>query len=326
MNRPRWPDPPPAPDDFPRRIVTSPTDADLALHHRPAVRGAGRGVVCILHDVAEHAARYAPTARTLADAGFHVYAHDHRGHGATRAFDAPPGVFAARDGFDRVLEDAVFVNDEARAAHRGLPLIVFGQGFGGLLALCQAIERPDAADGLAIWNADVDASGLAEIRRAIAMAGIFGTRRGGRRAHARLLDAYNRPFRPSRTDYDWLSRDPDAVDRYVADPLCGWPPSVAMWRDVLAGVERVQAEDAFGAIPRAAPLHLLAGSDDPATASGQSIVGLDLKLRDLGFTDVSRVILGGARHDTLNDLGRDDALRMLVRWIERVAAELPPFQ
>jgi alpha-beta hydrolase superfamily lysophospholipase len=325
MNRPRWPDPPPAPDGFPRHIMTSPTDADLAVHHRPA-RGAGRGVVCVLHDLAEHAARYAPAARAFADAGFHVYAHDHRGHGATRAFDAPEGVFAARDGFGEVLEDAVFVNLHARNAHRGLPVIVFGQGFGGLVALGQALDRPDTVDGVAIWNADVDGAGLAEIRRAIALAGLFGARRGGRRAHARMLEAYGRAFRPTRTEFDWLSRDRDAVERYVADPRCGWPPSVAMWRDLLTGIERVQADAGFGATPRATPFHLLAGSDDPATVGGQTIVRLDMKLRDLGFTDVSRVILGGARHDTLNDTASEEALRMLLRWMERVAAELPPFQ
>lgn len=325
MSRPRWPDPPPAPDGFPRCVVTSSTDADLALHSCVA-KGAGRGVVCILHDLAEHAARYAPAAVALAGAGFHVYAHDQRGHGATRAFDAPAGVFAARDGFTRVLEDAVFVNAQARTAHRGLPVITFGQGFGGLVALAQAIARPDTTDGVAIWNADVDASGLGEIKRVIAVAGIFGSKRGGRRAQTRLLEAYGKAFRPTRTDFDWMSRDRDAVDGYIADALCGWPPSIAMWRDVLAGVERVRAEDAFGAIPRATPFHLLAGSDDPATANGQSIVGLDLKLRDLGFTDVSRVILGGARHDTLHDLDREVALKMLVRWIERVAAEQPAFR
>ena len=87
MVHPRWPEPPLAPDGFPRAVVTSASDADLAVYYRPA-RGSARAVVCILHDVAEHAGRYAATAQALSDAGLHVYAHDHRGHGATRAPDA----------------------------------------------------------------------------------------------------------------------------------------------------------------------------------------------------------------------------------------------
>jgi alpha-beta hydrolase superfamily lysophospholipase len=324
MARPRRLEPPPAPEGFPRDVVTSSSDADLALHHRAAM-GIARGVVCILHDLAEHAGRYVATAKVLSGAGFHVYAHDHRGHGATRAFDAPPGELAARGGFEKVVEDAVFVSQRARAAHRGLSVITFGQGFGGLVALRQVQLRPDTVDGAAIWNADVDGAGVKVIKRALSLVGMFGGGRG-RTLYAGLLKRYGRRFKPKRTDYDWLSRDPAAVDAYIADPLCGQTPEASTWRDVLAGIEQVSVDAAFGAAPRGTPFHLLAGSDDPSTDNGQSIARLDLRLRDLGFTDVSRVILGGGRHDTLHDEGREEALRMLLRWMERVAADQPPFQ
>lgn len=324
MSRPRWPDSTPAPDGFPRTAVTSSSDADLAIYiHR--TRDRGRGVLCVLHDLAEHAGRYGRLAAVAAESGFHVYAHDHRGHGMTRAFDAPPGVFAARDGFDRVVEDAVFVNELARREHPGLPVVVFGQGFGGLVALNQALWRPDTTDGVAVWNADVDGSRLEDMRPLLALEGLLGARRGSRLVRTRLLEAWSKPFRPTRTDFDWLSRDSAAVDRYVADPACGGTTSVSLWRDVLTGVERVNEDRNFGATPRGTPFHLLAGSDDPVTGGGAAIVALDLRLRDMGFTDVSRVILGGARHDALNDLGWEDAQRILLRWVERVASERPRF-
>lgn len=41
------------------------------------------GVVQIAHGLAEHGSRYARFATALNDAGFHVVASDHRGHGAT---------------------------------------------------------------------------------------------------------------------------------------------------------------------------------------------------------------------------------------------------
>ena len=45
--------------------------------------GAPRAVVQVLHGRAEHAGRYGRLAAALTDAGFVVYADDHRGHGRT---------------------------------------------------------------------------------------------------------------------------------------------------------------------------------------------------------------------------------------------------
>src|SRR5205085_2061158 len=69
------------------------TGAVLNLYVSSA-KSTPRGVIQVNHGIAEHAARYGRFAEAMSDAGFHVYAHDHRGHGATTAPDAPPGIFA----------------------------------------------------------------------------------------------------------------------------------------------------------------------------------------------------------------------------------------
>ena len=33
--------------------------------------------------------------------------------------------------------------------------------------------------------------------------------------------AYNKKFKPIRTEFDWLSRDTEEVDKYINDPYCG---------------------------------------------------------------------------------------------------------
>jgi alpha-beta hydrolase superfamily lysophospholipase len=79
--------------DFSAFPHSSPTGATLAVRHVPATI-TPRAVVQINHGLAEHAARYQRFARFLAARGYHVYVHDHRGHGATRAPDSIPGAFA----------------------------------------------------------------------------------------------------------------------------------------------------------------------------------------------------------------------------------------
>ena len=80
-----------------QRAHPSPTGATLNLYTRRAKTDA-RGVIQINHGLAEHAARYSRFADALAAHGFHTYAHDHRGHGYTKAPDAQQGVFGEPDG------------------------------------------------------------------------------------------------------------------------------------------------------------------------------------------------------------------------------------
>ncbi len=109
--------------------------------------------------------RYKRFAGFLSEHGFHIYAHDHRGHGLTRAQDAPAGRFAAKDGMDgQVLRDVDAVNNEARLRYRDLPLIIFGHSLGGLVALNYVFKHQEKADAAAVWNANFSAGMFGKVR------------------------------------------------------------------------------------------------------------------------------------------------------------------
>ena len=154
--------------------IPSPTGASLNAY-RKAPTSAPRGVVQINHGLAEHAARYERFADFLAAQGFHVYAHDHRGHGETTAPDAPPRLFGGRaldpdriaDGAGKVIADVVAVQDRIADDHPGLPLIVFGHSMGGLIALNVLARHSDRVAAAAIWNANFSAGLLGRIAQTI---------------------------------------------------------------------------------------------------------------------------------------------------------------
>ena len=48
---------------------------------------------------------------------------------------------------------------------------------------------------------------------------------------------YNKKFKPTRTDFDWLSRDEKEVDKYIEDPYCGGIFTTSFYYDFFRGLK-----------------------------------------------------------------------------------------
>jgi alpha-beta hydrolase superfamily lysophospholipase len=131
---------------------------------------------------------------------------------------------------------------------------------------------------------------------------------------ANLLADNNAAFEPARTRYDWLSRDPNEVDRYVADPLCGDgnPLTYGYLIDLFEVV--APARDRLASI--ACPVFVIAGDHDPAAAMGAHATTLANALRAAGV-EVDITLYEGARHEILNETNRDEVTADIIDWIER---------
>jgi alpha-beta hydrolase superfamily lysophospholipase len=298
-----------------QRVLASPTGAALNLFVKKSVEEA-RGVVQINHGLTEHAARYEAFADHLAAHGFHVYAHDHRGHGYTTAPDAPRGAFAREYGAEKAIADVLAVHDLIASEHPGLPVIVFGHSMGGLIALDFIARHSVRVAGAAIWNAD---PGTGPARYAGRLLLLWERFRLGSDVPSRLLprftfQAWARQISSRRTEFDWLSRDPAEVDAFLADPLCGWNPSVSMWLDIIDLILRAGDDRRFGGVRRELPFHLTGGADDPATEGGKAVRDLDARLRRLAFSDITTRIYPDARHESLNEINRDRVMDDFAKW------------
>ncbi|QOG08323.1 alpha/beta hydrolase [Aureimonas sp. OT7] len=299
----------------------SPSGAHLAIRSLEA-SGRPRGILLIQHGLAEHSGRYGRFAVELAARGLHVVAHDHRGHGATTAPDAPPRRFAARKGAACVVADSAFVGQWARARFGPLPQVVFGHSMGGLVAANLAARREHAFAGVAIWNSDlVDdlrlATGRILLKAERALKGSDTASMAFRRA---TFDVWKRSVPDRRTDFDWLTHDPAVVDAYCADPLCGWTPTNSMAVDILDLIRSACAPSALSAWPKQMPVHLLAGSADPATRGGKALAALHDRIGRSGRRNATLSIIDGARHETLNETGpyRAPAMAALLSWLDAI--------
>jgi alpha-beta hydrolase superfamily lysophospholipase len=305
--------------------IDSPTGATLSARHQPAV-GPARGILLLSHGLAEHSARYAAFARSMAAAGLAVYAHDHRGHGKTVAADAPIGRFATADGRRKVLADVMAVRAHALEAHPGLPVILFGHSMGGLIAWNSVISNPAAFEAVAVWNSNFQAGGggSAERENMAVEKAMKGSDVPSGILPRLTFEAWGKAVPNRRTLFDWLSHDPAVVDAYIADPLCGFDASVSLWQDLFGLIYRGGHPSNWSGIDRNLPIYLVGGTEDPATNGGKAVDRMAQDLRKAGFRDVTLALISGFRHETLNEIGAAQPIEAFRSWVDRVLAHPRP--
>ncbi|RWB30496.1 alpha/beta hydrolase [Mesorhizobium sp.] len=302
-----------------QRVLRSPTGAELNVYVKRA-EGRPRAVVQINHGLAEHAARYVRFATFLGERGFHVYAHDHRGHGATKAPDAPLGRFAQTDGGANVIADVAAVHDLIACDHPGLPVIVFGHSMGGLVALNFMLHHSSRLHAAAIWNANFSAGLASRVARIILAWEKFrlGSDMPSRMLPRLTFQAWGKAVPDHRTPFDWLSRDAAEVDKYIADPLCGWDASVSMWRDLFGFVFDGADDTNFSGVRKTLPICLVGGEKDPATDGGKAVSHLAGRLHRMGFSNLVSKVYAETRHESLNDVNRDKIMDDFAAWADSV--------
>ena len=294
-------------------------DGESLLARRWLPEGRPRAVLQIAHGLAEHSGRYARLAAALNAAGYGVYASDHRGHGP-EAPAADLGHFADEGGWEKVVGDLWTLNRLIAAEQPGTPIIFIGHSLGSFLGRGFIAEHSDALAGAALSGSSGKPPAIATLGRLIARAERL---RLGKRGKSRLIfqmwfGDFNKPFRPARTAFDWLSRDEREVDAYVADPLCGFPFTTQLAIDVLDALPRVTGRENLARIRKDLPIYVFSGERDPV---GANIKGLIADLKAAGFAKLTTRLYPGARHETLNETNRDEVTRDLITWLDGVAGK-----
>ncbi len=284
--------------------------------------GEARGIVQVLHGMAEHSARYERTARALTASGWTVWAHDHRGHGPSAERSGTLGHFGDDDGWAAVLGDVSRVIREARERHVGLPLCLLGHSMGSYMVQYHLVTRGEPVDAVVLSGTSAGGGPLVQAGLVLAKAERL---RQGKRGKSRLVayasfGAFNKAFEPARTEYDWLSRDEDEVARYVADPLCGFSCTNQLWIDLLGALAELGATPPLFRIPKELPVYVFAGARDPVGQNGAGPQKVVSRYRVAGMRRVELELYAEGRHEMLNETNRDEVVSNLVAWLE---ASLP---
>ncbi len=279
---------------------------------------APRAALLLIHGMSEHILRYDEFARFLGGHGILVVGMDNASHGRSRRPEGPRGYFGPRDGWEHLVNDIHALRQSVEAAYPGLALLLMGHSMGSFLARSYA-ARQGAGIRAFIFMGTAGPNLALPIARGMAERELRGAAGDAPSPKLEKLATgpYNIPFRPNRTAFDWLSRDMARVDAYVADEDCGFPFTVAGYRDLFQGLIEISARDWASKVPRA-PILLLSGLADPVggkAASGVKIVAR--RLRKTGH-DVKLLLYADARHELLNETNREEVMGDILAFIDGV--------
>lgn len=284
-----------------------------SIHYRrwlPA--GKPRAVVQIVHGAAEHSGRYDRFARALVAQGYAVYATDHRGHGRTRLRSGATGD-AGPDAWNRMVEDEIAFTQRLRAAHPGLKLALFGHSLGSFIAQDYIERRGELLDALVLSGTSygppppqallesLDAQAKADpLAASVVWAGLF--------------QDFNKPFN-GPTGFEWLSRDPEEVRKYTADPLAGFAFNNELARDIFTGFARMREPAREARIPKTLAILVIQGEKDPVGVDLKGTQALLDRYQALGLTRVQHRFYPQARHELLNETNREEVTRDVQAWL-----------
>ncbi len=281
--------------------------------------GTPRAVVQIVHGIAEHIARYEEVAAYLNQKGILVVGEDHMGHGQSINGGGIQGYF--HGGWFTAVADSYKLLEDTRKEFPDTSYILLGHSMGSFMARTILCKYPDSGISGAIicgtgWQPTAALPALVKVIELLC-------KKEGETAPNATVDklafgSYNSRVEHPRTKFDWLTRENDRVDAYIADPLCGFTASGGLMRDMMQGIHYIQKHENLLKMRQDLPVFFIAGGDDPVGSYGKGVEKAADAFRKAGMKNVSLRLYPLCRHEIHNEINRAEVLEDMAEWIEKL--------
>lgn len=280
---------------------------------------APKAILLIAHGMAEHIARYDRFARFMAEHGYAVWGNDHLGHGRSAIGDEGLGYMADADGGQHIVRDMVHLSQIAKKALSGIPVILMGHSMGSFVARVLCANDPQAVDAAIFMGTGNPAGAKPGVWLTSVLCALRGKKHRSAMVERMANKGYNDRYPDVRTEFDWLSSDSDEVQKYLDDPWCGFRFTVSAYRELMRLIVKISSPDWAGRIPKAMPLLLIAGRDDPVGNYGTGVQQVYQQLKDAGVEDLQLTLYDGMRHEILNEKEWRKVYDDLLAWCDHAA-------
>ena len=281
--------------------------------------GRPKGIVQIVHGIAEFVERYDDFANFLTEHGFMVVAEDHMGHGQSISQESPRGYFTG--GWFAAVADTLQLAKDTMTAFPGIPYILFGHSMGSFMTRTILAKYPDSGISAAVicgtgWQPRLALPALIGIVEGLCKK--QGERNPDPALHKMIFGGYNNRIENPRTDFDWLTRDEAIVDDYIAHPLCGFVPACGLLRDMMKGIYYVEQPKNLQNMKKHLPILFIAGQEDPVGPYGKGVEQAHKAFQKAGMVRTSIKLYPDCRHEILNETNRQEVYEDVLAWLKQI--------
>lgn len=277
-----------------------------------------KALVVIFHGLMEHRHRYHDFVQALVNEGYAVLSPDHRGHGDSPHDGKLYGYFADHNGWLVNLEDLQRIIYQAKIRTGSLDIYLFGHSMGSLAARSYLKRYENELSGVYLSGSSAYSPMIYVGRFLAEIMSVLRGKRPCKLLFHMIFDPFNKGITPVRTPFDWLSVDEDNVDRYIADPKCGFVLPAKGYRDLFDGLLDVYQSKGWTVMRPQLPIHFVTGEFDVPAGMAKGVEHAVKTLQKEGYKNVTSKVYPGVRHELLQEQIKEQVTQDFLLWLHNL--------
>lgn len=277
-----------------------------------------KGVIQLVHGMAEHVMRYDHFARYLASRGYIVAAEDHIGHGKTASSADELGVMDPKSK-EVLIEDVHTLRNLMEKRYPQAPTYtIFGHSMGSFITRAYLARHGEGLSGAIICGTGNQPHLLSKAGNLLArfLSAVRGSDYKSTFIDSLGAGSFAKGIEGARTPVDWISTDPLVVDAYLADELSGQMFSVGAYATLTDLTGEVVTKQSVNKIPKRLPVLFIAGAQDPVGECGKAVLAAARLFESCGITNTKVIIYEDMRHEILNEPNAQQVYEDVYEWLQ----------
>lgn len=276
-------------------------------------------ILQISHGMVEYINRYDRFATYLAKKGILVVGNDHLGHGKSVNSEEELGYFTSKDGSKIVVDDLHQLTRKMKQVYSDIPYFMLGHSMGSFFIRRYAMTYGEEVNGVIIMGTGAQPKPAIWMgNRLISFMKAFkGSTYRSSLMKKLSFGGYNKKFGSIRTENDWLTKDTNIVDQYMADKYCTFLFTLNGYQTLFDTFTFIQNKKHISQMPKNLPLLFVSGAEDPVGRNGKDVRKITELYKNAGIQSVEMKLYETDRHEILNELDYDCVYEDIYNWISR---------